>query len=68
MLESIKNYRQILSSGMLFKDIQAMEDFILAPDTLCILICHIPTQLSLSEGKELREHLEDFLIETFKCF
>ena len=55
MLECFKNYRQIFRSGILFNDITQMEQ--LVADTLRTIICHTPTQLSLSEGHELKRHL-----------
>ena len=58
MLESLNNYRQIFHSGALFKDIEVMQDFLSTPGNLRIFICHLPSQLSLSEGKELKDHLQ----------
>ena len=58
MLESLRNYRQIFNSGSLFNDIETMQDFLSSPNSLQILICHIPSQLSLSEGRELKNHLQ----------
>ena len=58
MLESLSNYAQIFLSGLFFNDIQMIQKFIRRPNALRILICHIPTSLSLSEGAELKKHLE----------
>ena len=59
MLESLKTYSQIFRSGLIFNDIQSIHDFILSPHKMEIYICHIPTHLSLSEGCELRDHLQN---------
>ena len=68
MLESIKNYREILRQGTVFDDVEIMQEFISDPNTLRILICNIPTQLSLSEGMELKSHLEDFSYNDIHMF
>ncbi|MCY4643843.1 MAG: AAA family ATPase [Bacteriovoracales bacterium] len=57
MLESIKNYLKIFRSGHFFNDIKEMEHFMESDAGLRILISNIPTQLSLSEGRELKDRL-----------
>lgn len=59
MLGSLETYHQIFRSGTIFNDIKAINDFILSPKNVAVFICHLPTQLSLTEGCELKDRLEN---------
>jgi len=53
------NFREIFGSGILVQDINKMEQCLSSTSFLKTLIVCLPHQLSLSEGKELSDKLED---------
>ncbi len=57
------NFREIFGSGILVHDINKMEESLLSPNFLKTLIICLPNQLSLSEGRELKEKLAERKIQ-----
>ena len=57
VLESPKNFNQIFRTGALVKDIHRMTDFMQSNDLVETWVLNIPTELAVTEGRELIEKL-----------
>lgn len=58
MLEATQNFSNIFKSGIVFEDTQKMLTLLAQPNHLGINIVSLPSQLAISEAKELQESFQ----------
>jgi arsenite-transporting ATPase len=66
VLESPKNFNQIFKTGALVKDIHRMLGFMQDSDLVETWVLNIPTELAVTEGRELIAKLKDSGISNIK--
>ena len=59
LFESTQNYKEMFGTGLIVDDIKQMQCFLSTPNHLRTLICSLPSELPLEEGKELFDYLKD---------
>lgn len=57
--EATQNYRDMFGSGLIVEDIKRMQNFLAFPNNLKTIICSLPSELPLEEGKELLDYLKN---------
>jgi anion-transporting ArsA/GET3 family ATPase len=58
LFESTQNYKEMFGSGLIVDDIKKMQSFLSQPNHLRTVICSLPSELPLEEGKELFDYLK----------
>ncbi|MBI2519336.1 MAG: hypothetical protein HYV97_02920 [Bdellovibrio sp.] len=59
LFESTQNYKEMFGTGLIVEDIKKMQCFLSGPNHLRTLICSLPSELPLEEGKELFDYLKN---------
>lgn len=63
MFESSSNFKAIFRSGLIVKDIDRMQRFLMNKENLKTYVITLPTELAMSEAYELKKELEINMIE-----
>lgn len=58
IFESTQNLREMFGTGLIVEDIKKMQEFMTTPGNMRTLICALPGELPLEEGKELLDYLK----------
>ncbi len=58
LFESTQNYKEMFGTGLIVEDIKKMQCFLSEPNHLRTIICALPSELPLEEGKELFDYLK----------
>ncbi|OFZ16779.1 MAG: hypothetical protein A2X86_17460 [Bdellovibrionales bacterium GWA2_49_15] len=58
LFESTQNYEEMFGSGLIVDDIKRMQCFLSGSNHLRTIICALPSELPLEEGKELLDYMK----------
>ncbi|PIP95252.1 MAG: hypothetical protein COW00_13960 [Bdellovibrio sp. CG12_big_fil_rev_8_21_14_0_65_39_13] len=66
MFESTHNFKKIFGSGMLFNDLNRMQDFLFSGDKVSVNVVTLPTEMAIHEASELKSAFLGFGLQDVK--